>query len=427
MLAIVSAFDGGHIGRPARLALADRPIFASSVWPIPSGERALYAGTMVRDAVESLWGEPRAPWPPARVWRDWALVALLVPAAVLEGILREDLVWRPVALGLGVALVFTLLWRRTHPLGAVAVAFGVVAALQVATILAAEEPVGLYTSGLVLLLPYSLLRWGAGREAVIGLGLIVVVGVLCVVADFTGVVDAVGGGVFLLFPAALGASVRYRATSRLRALDEVKLREREELARELHDTVAHYVSAIAIQAQAGRTVAPTHPEEAVHILEVIEAAASQTLAEMRLMVGVLRQGEELDLAPQPGVADIERLARGAGHEPHVDVDLSGDLDDLGPSVGAAAYRLVQESITNAIRHARHATCIDVRVTGEEDCVRLTVCDDGDVSSIARTSSGYGLVGMTERATLLGGTVEAGPSPDRGWTVTAVLPRAGSEA
>lgn len=380
---------------------------------------------MVRDAVESLWAEPRAPRPPARVWRDWALVALLVPTAVLEGILREDLVWRPVALVLGVALVFPLLWRRTRPLGAVAVVFGALGAVQVAALLAADEPVGLYANALILLLPYSLFRWGAGREAVIGLAIILVVGVLCVAGDFTGVVDALVGGMFLLFPAALGASVRYRAASRLRALDEVKLRERESLARELHDTVAHHVSAVAIQAQAGRAVAPTHPEAAVHALEVIEAAASRTLAEMRLMVGVLRQDEELDLAPQPGVADIERLARGAGPAPHVDVDLCGDLDDLGPSVGAAAYRLVQESITNAIRHARHATSIDVRVTGEADCVRLTVRDDGDVSSIARSSPGYGLVGMTERATLLGGTVEAGPSPGRGWTVTAVLPRAGA--
>jgi len=357
------------------------------------------------------------------------LVAVLVPTAVLEGILREDLVWRGVALVLGVALVFTLLWRRTHPLVAVAVAFGALAAVEVAALFAADGPVGLDTTTYVILLPYSLFRWGAGREAAIGLAIILVVilvvAVLGVAGDSTGVADAVFGSAFLLFPAALGASVRYRASSRLRELDQVKLREREQLARELHDTVAHHVSAIAIQAQAGRTVATSDPGSAVRALEVIEEEASRTLAEMRAMVGVLREGEEPDLAPQRGVADIVRLARSAGQRPHVEVDLSGELGDLRPSVGAAIYCLAQEAITNAVRHARHATCINVCVAGDDDCVRLTVRDDGDASSAARGPAGYGLVGMTERATLLGGTLEAGPSLDRGWTVTAVLPRTGS--
>ena len=379
----------------------------------------------MKSAAQSLWAEPRAPAPPARVWRDWVLVAVLVPTAVLEGVLREDLAWRPVALVLGVAVVVLLLWRRTSPLVVVAAAFGALAATGVAPFFGADESVGLYTNTCVLLLPYSLFRWGAGREAAIGLSIILVAYVVGVAGDFTGVVDALIAGVFLLFPAALGASVRYRATSRLREIDQVKLREREQLARELHDTVAHHVSAIAIQAQAGRTVAPSHPDAAVRALEVIEEAASRTLAEMRTMVGVLREGEEPDLAPQRGVADIERLARNGAHGPRVDVELSGDLDELRPSVGAAMYRLAQESITNALRHARHVTRIHVYVAGEDDCVRLTVRDDGDASSAGRSPFGYGLVGMTERATLLGGTLEAGPSPGNGWTVKAVLPRAGS--
>ena len=232
---------------------------------------------------------------------------------------------------------------------------------------------------------------------------------------------------FLLFPAALGASVRFRTTYRLREMDQVKLREREQLARELHDIVAHHVSAIVIRAQAGRVVAASHPDAAVAALEVIEEEASRTLAEMRLMVGALRQAEEPDLAPQRGVADIERLARGAGDSPPVAVHLSGDLDDLRPSVGAALYRLAQESITNAVRHARHATRIDVRVVGDEQCVRLTVSDDGDAGSLGASPSSYGIAGMTERAKLLGGALEAGPSLDRGWTVDAVLPRDGTAA
>jgi signal transduction histidine kinase len=275
----------------------------------------------------------------------------------------------------------------------------------------------------IVVLPYSLFRWGAGREAAIGLAIIVVAGVVGTAVDYTGAVDSVLGGLFLLFPAALGASVRYRATSRVREMDQVRLRERQQLARELHDTVAHHVSAIAIRAQAGRVVAASSPDAAVDALGVIEEEASRTLAEMRGMIGVLREGgEEPELAPQRGVADIERLARGVRDRPRVEVDLSGDLDDLGPPVGAAIYRIAQESITNSVRHARRATRVEVSVAGDVDCVRLTVSDDGDAGSTGRSSAGYGLVGMAERAMLLGGTLQAGPSPDGGWTVTAVLPR-----
>ncbi|HUP72770.1 MAG TPA: sensor histidine kinase [Acidimicrobiales bacterium] len=378
---------------------------------------------MLRDAVRSLWAEPRAPNPPRRVWRDWALVAVLVPTAVLEGVFREELAWRPVASGVCVALVFTLLWRRTEPLVMVAVAFGVLSISSIVALVGAEDPVGLYTNLFVLLLPYSLFRWGAGREAVIGLAILLLALVLGISADFTGVVDAIFAGVFLLFPAAVGASVRYRANARTRGMDQVKLLEREQLARELHDTVAHHVSAIAIRAQAGRVVGASDPAAALDALLVIEQEASRTLAEMRAMVGALRQGEEADLAPQRGVADIERLTERAGERLRVEVDLSGKLDGLRPSVDAALYRLAQESITNAIRHARHATHIRVTVRGEDDCVRLTVGDDGDTGAFdPRSSSGFGLIGMAERAKLLGGTLEAGPNRSRGWTVQAVLPR-----
>jgi signal transduction histidine kinase len=208
-------------------------------------------------------------------------------------------------------------------------------------------------------------------------------------------------------------------------MDQVKLLEREQLARELHDTVAHHVSAIAVRAQAGRVVAAADPDAALDALAVIEEEASRTLAEMRDMVGALRRGTDADLAPQGGVADIGRLADGAGHRPDVQVELSGELDGLRPSVDAALYRLAQESITNAVRHARHVTRIVVSVRGDADRVRLTVDDDGDTSAHdPRSSSGFGLIGMAERAKLLGGSLEAGPNRDRdrGWTVQAVLPK-----
>lgn len=377
----------------------------------------------MRDAVRSLWSEPRAPDPPARTWFDWALVVVLGAVAVVEAVVRTDASWRPVALLVCVVSAFGLLWRRDHPLAVTVVVFGIAMGVDNVVIAVTGESLVLYTTAYVLLLPYALLRWGSGREAAIGLTFVVVA---CVLSQWINAsrTEALVAVPFLLLPAALGASVRYRSSSRLRAIDQIKLLEREQLARELHDTVAHHVSAISIRAQAGRAVAATDPAGALDALEVIEREASRTLAEMRMMVGALRQGDEADLAPQRRAADVARLAGRDGGGPQVDVELSGDLDGLSASVGAAVYRLAQESITNAIRHARHATRITVRVVVEDDRVHLTVRDDGEVAAPSSPTPGYGLVGMTERAMLLGGTLEAGPTRERGWIVDAVLPRTG---
>ena len=146
---------------------------------------------------------------------------------------------------------------------------------------------------------------------------------------------------------------------------------------------------------------------------------------MRTIVRALRRDQPGELAPSPHIADLERLASQTRSGPSVNVEINGDLGDLPPSVTAAIYRLAQESVTNARRHARHATRIEVHVAADDMSVRLRVNDDGDTSIMRpATSPGYGLIGMSERAGLLGGTCEAGPDPERGWTVTAVLPRAG---
>jgi signal transduction histidine kinase len=380
---------------------------------------------MVGNALRALWAEPRPPHPPVRVWWDWALVAVVVSWSIAETVLRQDLAWRPLMLAVSGVIALTLLWRRTHPLGAVAVAFGTLTAVDVARILSADDTGLLSSTAAALLLPYALFRWGAGREAAIGLGLILVWLGVTHVADPTGAAEVVGGFGFFLFSAALGASIRYHANARIRDIEQAKLRQRNQLARELHDTVGHHVSAIVIQAQAGRALAASHPDRALATLETIEEAASRTLEEMRAMVGVLRDGAEPDFPPQPGVVAVEQLARSVGGWPRVDVQLSGDLDDLNPLVGVALYRIAQEAVTNAVRHARHATRVLVHVAAEGEQVHLTVRDDGAASATGHTPPGYGLVGMAERATLLGGTLQANPAPDGGWTVDAVLPKKGS--
>ena len=386
---------------------------------------------MVRTVLRGLWAEPRPAHAPVRVWRDWALVAVLGSGSVLEMLLREDRAWSPLVLAVSVVVALTLLWRRTHPLAAAAVAFGTTFAWDVARIVVIDATNLLTIAGL-LLLPYALFRWGSGREAAVGLGIILGWLPVTHVADPTAsaqvglapteVVTVVGGYGFFLFSAALGASIRFHANARVRDVEQAKLRQRNELARDLHDAVGHYVSAIVIQAQAGRAVSASNPDRALATLETIEETASRTLQEMRAMVGLLRDGAEPDFAPQPGLADIEQLARSVGGWPRVHVQIAGGLPALSPGLGVALYRIAQESVTNAVRHARDATRITVQLAGEDGQVRLTVRDDGAARTTGHTVPGYGLIGMAERASLLGGTLQAGPDPHGGWTVSALLPK-----
>ncbi|MEV7969538.1 sensor histidine kinase [Sphaerisporangium sp. NPDC088356] len=373
--------------------------------------------------LRSVWDEPRAPNPPPRVWRDWALVGVLVPVAVLEGVLRPDLPWRAVSVIITAGLVFTLLWRRTRPLLMVAIAFGTCA---FSPLLMGGDPLETNTLVFLLLLSYALCRWGSGREVVIGLTIILAKVGHSMISDYPGLPDVIGGWAVVSASIALGVAFRYWARARARELDRVKLLERVQLARDLHDTVAHHVSAMAIRAQAGLATSASQPDAAADALRVIEAEASRALAEMGSMVRVLRQNQPADLEPGRRVTDLRQLASRGRSGPSVDVEISGDLDGLPPSVEAAIYRLAQESVTNARRHARHATRIEIRVAADDTSVHLRVSDDGDTSATRPYGSpGYGLIGMIERADLLGGTCEAGPNPDRGWTVTAVLPRTGS--
>jgi signal transduction histidine kinase len=358
------------------------------------------------------------------VWRDWLLVGALIAVAALEGFVRPDLVWRPFAVVVQIGLIAMLLWRRTHPLLSVAVAFGGVGLLELATIIAGRTSAGLYTMVGLMVFAYALFRWGSGRDAIIGLLIMAGPHVLNLIYKPTEATLTALGFAFLLVPAALGASVRYRARARNREVDEAKHLEREQLARELHDTVAHHVSAIAIQAQAGRIMAETDPDAAGRALATIETEASRTLAEMRSIIGVLR-ADETERDPQKRLADLERLAANGPHQPLVDLEMSGNLDEVRPSIQAAVFRIAQEATTNARRHARRATAINVRVEGDDHDVMVTVSDDGDASYFdPESSSGYGLVGMSERAFLHGGSFEAGPNRGRGWTVKAVLPKQG---
>ncbi len=381
---------------------------------------------MERLSIRSFWFEPRMPDPPGPLRRDWLLMAVLTVVAVGETVLRSDLAWPLAAVAMTAPIIGLLPLRRVRPFATTMAILVMVLAVTVVGAAFGVADVGLFTSAVVLLYPYALFRWASGREAAIGLGTMLVLFTVDVATSPFVLSDTVGGLIVFLLPVELGATVRFWVSSRERELEQVRSKEREQLARELHDTVAHHVSAIVIQAQAGRAAAVDRPDVADEVLAVIEEEAARTLAEMRTMIGSLRDDATAALAPQQGLADLSRLATTVGEGPHVAVSVSSEVGPLRPSVEAALYRLAQESVTNAVRHARQASVIDVNVAADDDRVVLTVSDDGAPATFgAAGAPGYGLVGMEERVAIHGGTLRAGPDPDGGWTVEAVLPRHGA--
>lgn len=379
----------------------------------------------VRAFVRSFWSEPRVADPPRRVWRDWVLVALLAALCVLEVALRDDLPYRWLSFAVAFAGVALLPWRRTHPLPVVAALFGATLVMDIPWVLQGGDPPGLFTMAYVLIPAYALFRWGSGRHALIGLGIMLVPATLSVVLDFTSVSEAVMGFAIFFLALALGVAVRSRTRERVSRIDAARANEREALARDLHDTVAHHVSAIAVRAQAGIATAPRDPEAAVAALRVIAAEASRTLAEMRTIVRSLRTDGRDGTAPLPRLGDVRGFAGPTTPGgPPVHVELWGDEARVPGSVAAAAYRLVQESVTNARRHARRASRIEVTVRAGGDAVTVEVTDDGERAA-APADVGFGIAGMVERAEGLGGTCVAGPRAGGGWVVTAVLPLRGA--
>jgi signal transduction histidine kinase len=232
-----------------------------------------------------------------------------------------------------------------------------------------------------------------------------------------------------------GRAIRYRR-ERERALERLTVdleREREEkaraavaeervrIARELHDVVAHAISVIVLQARGGRRSLATDPGETREALDTIEAMGSEALAEMRRLLGMLRRDdEEIALAPQPSLRYLDALAaqvREAGLP--VDLSVEGESTELPPGVDLSAYRIVQEALTNALKHAGPATA-RVVVCYRENDLELEIADTGAGAS-ASDGEGHGLAGMRERVSLYGGKIEAGPRDGGGFAVRARLP------
>ena len=204
--------------------------------------------------------------------------------------------------------------------------------------------------------------------------------------------------------------------------EKAVVEERTRIARELHDIVAHQVSLMTVQAGAAKMVAADNPSAALQAMEAIEKAGRQALSELRHLVGVLRPGNASnDLGPQPGQADIPALVddlRKAGLEVALNMGLAEP--DLPAHVDLSIYRIVQESLTNILKHAGSEVQAEVSVIRVGDNIVIEVMDDGQGASLS-TGSGHGIVGMRERAQLLGGSLLASSRPRGGFRVLAHLP------
>ncbi|WP_205325474.1 histidine kinase [Glycomyces sp. YM15] len=365
----------------------------------------------LRRTMGGAWSRPRAAGGDGPRTRDALLATAIAAMCVLEGALRPDLEWRAVTVVVTIAILPVLLWRRTRPLMSAVVLTGTTTAFASAHALAGIEPNALIATFVFLTVPYALFRWGSGRDRLIG-GAVIAVGLVCSSSLGSDPVADIAAGVAFMGGACLiGALRRERLEARARLLDSVRAREREALARDLHDTVAHHVSAIVIRAQ----VASADVERVAESLDVIEREAQAVLGEMRSLVRTLRA--PADYAPTAGLPELARLADPG--PPAVTVQIAVP-EELPVVLASTLFRIAQEGVTNARRHARDASRIDVAVTVAKDAARIVVSDDGAPVRPA-ANGGHGLQGMAERAALLGGDVSAGPDPCGGWTLRAALP------
>jgi signal transduction histidine kinase len=204
--------------------------------------------------------------------------------------------------------------------------------------------------------------------------------------------------------------------------DQAVMGERARIARELHDVVAHHVSAIAVQAESARLTTENLSDEGRAQFEAIGETARDALAEMRRLLGVLRDDADAETArdPQPSLARLDELvetARSAGTP--VTLTLEGAATPLSPGVDLCAYRILQEALTNARRHAPGAV-VEVEIEYAPDVLRLRVRDHGP-GIVPPQTDGHGLLGMRERALMVGGSLTAAPADGGGFAIDAVLP------
>ena len=366
----------------------------------------------------------------------FSLVALVYANGDCDGACRPG---GTAATGLILAQTLPLAWRRRHPLAVSLVTCLATAGYGLAPYpdLAMPVPVG----GLVGM--YSVAAWGSRRAALVagGVAAAVVAVVMSLPRTDADLVDAAFASLGLAGAWVLGDRARVQRALAAELSDRAVRLERERegearravaserarIARELHDVVAHHVSMMVVQAEAGQQAEERDPARAAGVFEAIAATGRQALVEMRRLLGVLRgDGQAPSLAPQPGLDQVPSLVEQVGRAGlGVELVVEGEKAPLPAGVELSAYRIVQEALTNAVRHAGPGRARVLVRYGERD-LELTVRDEGGGGAAAPaggppTRSGQGLVGMRERVSLFGGELHAGPGPDGGFTVAARLP------
>jgi len=357
-------------------------------------------------------------------WTD-ALIALVL-LAVME--LQLALGHAPgldlIAIAGAVALALPILWRRSHPL-AVAVAFAAASALQAAAgggVYESAPPLaGTIVTGAVVF--YSLGTYAPEREARTGLaagiaGLWATV-VLAHHVDLGSFLFS--AGLVALSPWLAGRVTRSRKLRAVATERAAASEERQRIARELHDVVAHGVVLMVLQAQGARRILDQDPARARDALQAIEETGRTALEEIRRSLGILRdENARADLVPQPKLGDLAALIEEMGRAGlTVDLRVDGDVRAIPDGVDRSAYRIIQEALTNTIKHAG---LVPTRVTviyGTDD-LRLEIIDDGPGQS-GSGEGGQGLVGMRERVRVYGGELEAHARNGRGFIVRARIP------
>jgi signal transduction histidine kinase len=339
-----------------------------------------------------------------------------------------------------IALALPLAMRQRHPVGAFRLS---VSALLLTSLQGwmVDSPNDMpYVPGgvLVLIMVLYTVAVRSPRGVTIGAGL-----VPCIGAYFLDPANPAGAMVVVLLPLLAGYLVRQRhlAGRELAERDEAAqrelaeqerrhrdteavLKERQRIARELHDVVAHHMSMIAIQAEAAPYTVPEVPDKIRSDLAEIRATALDALTEMRRILGVLRSEDGMETAPQPGLERLDTLLAGThGTGLSVHTKVVGELEGIPQGVSITAYRILQEALSNAMRHAPGSR-VDLELIQKEGILLLSVINgppSTGQSTLSPPGSGHGLVGMRERAAMLGGGLAAKPTPEGGFAVTATLP------
>jgi signal transduction histidine kinase len=376
--------------------------------------------------------------PSERNWRaiDRFFVAFLVAVVVLDLSMNskvEGPLGLNIAVMVGIALLFV--WRRTEPLVPMV---AVLAGLGVMGFWLTKPPDTFAAVLLMVSAAYAVGRHLHGRRSIhaLGVGTVVIVG-LAFSFDPHDIFFPVT--FFWILPWLAGRTIRNhtilarelaeKAERAQHAREEDERRaialERSRIARELHDVLAHNLSVMVVQASAARRVLDKDPARAVEVAALIERTGREALAEIRHMFGPVRRGDGEDLSGPPSIARLDELARRARSAGlGVELRVSGDQVALPPGIDQAAYRIVQEALTNAIKHAGSARA-RVTVEYEPNEVVLSIEDDGDGPregfDLSEVGGGHGLVGMRERAALYGGIVQAGRRRGGGFAVRARLP------